>query len=195
MKTKLFFAALLLTITGYAFASSDSSELTTDLRNFNNFSGLILNTPANVILSQGETNSIRIEGEKNMVKDISTKIENGSLIINGHNNHAVTIHVTVQDINLVEVNGDAKVYANGLINSDILLLKVNGSGSIRMDVRTLTVGMIVKGKGKIIVSGSTGDCFSRVIGQGSIYADNLDANRSERIANLPASDKGTAIVQ
>ena len=148
-----------------------------------------------MILSQGETNSIRIEGEKNTVKDISTKIENGSLIIDGNNKHAVTIHVTVQDISLVEVNGDAKVYANGRINSDILLLKVNGSGSIRMDVRTLTVGMIVKGKGKIIVSGCTGDSFSRVIGQGAIYADNLDANRSERIANLPASDKGTTIVQ
>jgi formylmethanofuran dehydrogenase subunit C len=93
------------------------------LRNINNFSGLIVNTPANVILSQGETNSIRIEGEKNTVKEISTKIENGTLIINGHNNHAVTIHVTVQDISLVEVNGDAKVYANGLINSDILLLE------------------------------------------------------------------------
>ena len=195
MKTKLFFAAILITITGYAFASSDSSELTTDLRNFNNFSGLIVNTPANVILSQGEKNSIRIEGEKNMVKDISAKIENGSLIIDGHNNHAVTIHITVQEINLVTVNGEAKVYANGPINSDILLLKVNGNGSIRMDVRTLTVGMIVKGNGKIIVSGSTGDCFSRVIGQGSIYADNLDANRSERIENLPNSDKRTAIVQ
>ena len=142
MKTKFFFAAILLSLTGYAFPSSDSSELATDLRNVNNFSGLIVNTTANVILSQGESNSIRIEGEKDMVKEITTTIENGALIIAGNNNHAITIYVTATDINLVEVNGNAKIYANGLVNSDILLLKVNGSGSIRMDVRTLTVGQI-----------------------------------------------------
>ena len=195
MKTKLFFAALLLSLTGYAIPSSDSSEFATDSRNINSFSGLIVNTSANVILSQGETNSVRIEGEKAMVKDITTNIENGSLVIAGHNNHAVTVYVTVEDISLVEVNGDAKIYANGLINSDILLLKVNGSGSIRMDVRTITVGMIVKGTGKIIVSGSTGDSFSRVIGQGSIYADNLDASKIDRTANLPASEKSSLINQ
>lgn len=195
MKTKLFFAALLLSLTGYAIPSSDSSEFATDSRNINSFSGLIVNTSANVILSQGETNSVRIEGEKAMVKDITTNIENGSLVIAGHNNHAVTVYVTVEDISLVEVNGDAKIYANGLINSDILLLKVNGNGSIRMDVRTITVGMIVKGSGKIIVSGSTGDSFSRVIGQGSIYADHLDASKIDRTANLPSSEKSSLINQ
>ncbi len=195
MKTKFFLAVILLTLTGYAFASSDSSELATDSRNINNFSGLIVNTTANLILTQGESNSVRIEGEKNMVKDISTKIENGSLIISGENNHAVTIYVSVVDISLVEVNGNAKIYANGLINSDILLLKVNGSGSIRMDVRTLTVGMIVKGSGKIIVSGSTGDSFSRVLGQGSIYADNLDARRIDRTTSGPQVEKGSSIAQ
>lgn len=195
MKTKFFFAAILLSLTGYAFPSSDSSELATDLRNINDFSGLIVNTTANVILTQGESNSIRIEGEKSMVKDINTKIENGSLIISGNNNHAVTIYVSAVDLSLVEVNGNAKIYANGLINSDILLLKVNGSGSIRMDVRTLTVGMIVKGSGKIIVSGSTGDSFSRVLGQGSIYADNLDARRIEHATALPQVEKGSSIAQ
>ncbi|HQW00097.1 MAG TPA: DUF2807 domain-containing protein [Bacteroidia bacterium] len=195
MKTKFFFAAILLSLTGYAFPSSDSSELATDLRNVNNFSGLIVNTTANVILSQGESNSIRIEGEKDMVKEITTTIENGALIIAGNNNHAITIYVTATDINLVEVNGNAKIYANGLVNSDILLLKVNGSGSIRMDVRTLTVGMLVKGSGKIIVSGSTGDSYSRVIGQGSIFADNLDARQIDRTASLPQVEKASLIAQ
>ena len=195
MKTKLFFAAILLSFTGFAFASGDSSELSSDLRNTSNFSGLIGNTSANVILSQGETNSIRIEGEKTMVKDITTEVEYGSLIISGHNNHAFTIYVTVQDINLVEVNGNAKIYANGLINSDILLLKVNGSGSIRMDVRTLTVGMIVKGSGKIIVSGSTGESYSKLIGDGSIYTDNLDARKIDRSASLSQAEKVNLINQ
>ena len=195
MKTKLFFAAILLSFTGFAFASGDSSELSSDLRNTDNFSGLIVNNSANVVLSQGDINSIRIEGDKSSMKDITTKVENGTLVISGQNNHAVTIYVTMSDINLVEVNGNAKIYANDLINSDILLLKVNGSGSIRMDVRTLTVGMIVKGSGKIIVSGSTGESYSKLIGDGSIYADNLDARKIDRSASLPQAEKVSLINQ
>ncbi|MBK6397576.1 MAG: hypothetical protein IPF75_04755 [Bacteroidetes bacterium] len=90
MKTKLFFAAILLTITGYAFASSDSSELTTDLRNFNTFSGLIVNTPANDLISRRNKFNPDRRGEEHCKRDFN-KIENGSLIIDGNNNHAVTI--------------------------------------------------------------------------------------------------------
>jgi hypothetical protein len=65
-----------------------------------------------------------------------------------------------------------------------------------MDVRTLTVGMIVKGNGKIIVSGSTGDCFSRVIGQGSISMQTTSMQTEAKKSQMfPAIDKGAVIVQ
>ncbi|MBL0104510.1 MAG: DUF2807 domain-containing protein [Bacteroidetes bacterium] len=186
MKARLLFALILVSITGYAFANNESSELTTSLRTASNFYGVIINTPANVIISQGENTGIKIEGEKHAVAEITTSVNNGALVISGTNNRAVTIYLTVNDLSMVEVNGSARVYANGVINSDMLLLKVNGSGSIRMDVRTLTIGMIVKGSGKIIASGSTGQSFSKVFGSGNIYCSNLDSFDSAR-TTTPAS--------
>ncbi|MBK6445759.1 MAG: hypothetical protein IPF81_10815 [Bacteroidetes bacterium] len=56
----------------------------------------------------------------------------------------------------------------------MLLLKVNGTGSIKLDVRALALGMIVKGTGKIIASGSVGESFVRVFGKGNVYAQGLD---------------------
>lgn len=191
MKTKLFFALILFTLTGYAFASSDSSDYSMDMKSASDFTGIIVNNSANVIVTQGEINSVRIEGEKSEVKDVQTEIRNGAITISGTNTHAVTIYITIQDLNLVEVNGSAKIYANGVINSDIILMKVNGSGSIRMDVRALTVGMVVRGSGKIIASGSTGDCFSKVHGSGSIFAGNLDKVKPMVKAASTTADHGT----
>jgi hypothetical protein len=186
MKARLLFAMILVSITGYAFANNESTELTTDLRTASNFYGVIINTSANVIISQGEISSVKIEGEKKAVDEITTSVNNGALSISGNNNRPVTIYLTVNDLSMVEVNGSARVYANGVINSDMLLLKVNGNGSIRMDVRTLTIGMIVKGSGKIIASGSTGESFSKVFGTGNIYCSNLDSFASDRKV-VPAS--------
>jgi formylmethanofuran dehydrogenase subunit C len=142
-------------------------------------------------LSQGEKASVRIEGRTRDVEKIVARIENGSLIISGSNNVPVTVYVTVEELNRVEVNSSAKVYSGQVINSDILLLKVNGSGSIKLDVRTLSLGMIVKGKGKIVVSGSTGDSFARILGDGRILTSNLDAYSSR----MEISKANTAYVK
>lgn len=182
MKTKLFLAFLLISLTGYVYASSDSVEFANDNRSLKEFSGIIINSTANVIVSQGDGTSIRIEGDKNDVQATTSEVINGTLTIFGTNSTPVTIYITTRDLNLIEVNSNARVYARGVINSDVLLMKVNGNGSIKMDVRTITVGMMIKGEGRIIVSGSTGDSFSKIIGKGVIYTTNLDS-RSLSLGN------------
>ena len=152
-----------------------ANEVTTVNRQVGNFYGIVVNTTANVILTQGEKTSVRIEGRGRDIEKTEASIVNGSLVINGRNNVPVTIYITVEELNRVEVNSTARIYANGIIHSDILVLKVNGNGSIRMDVRALSLGMIVNGKGKIIVSGSAGESYARMFNGGRILTSNLDA--------------------
>ena len=139
-------AAIVSLATNVLADNAAANDVSSVDRAVGNFYGLIVNTNANVILTQGEKASVRIEGRTRDVEKIVARIENGSLVISGSNNVAVTVYVTVEELNRVEVNSQAKVYSGQVINSDILLLKVNGSGSIKLDVRTLSLGMIVKGK-------------------------------------------------
>lgn len=179
IKSLTLVATVIVSLATAAFAAdASSSEFTSVDRSPGNFYGLIVNTHANVILSQGEKASVRIEGKRKDIDKTELRIHNGSLIISGTNNIPVTVYVTVEEINRVEVNSTARVYAGEVINSDILFLKVTGNGSIKMDVRALSLGMVVKGKGKIIISGSAGDTYSRILGDGRIYAGNLDSYSS-----------------
>lgn len=189
-------SAVLIGLSAITFASNESSELTTTTYDLGKFYGLIVNSNANIILTQGEHNSIRMEGNKRELKDIKATVENGALTIIGGNNYPVNIYISAEELNLIEINGSARVFAKGCINSEILLLKVNGSGSMKVDVRALTVGMIVNGSGKIIVSGSSGESYVRVLGTGNVFTENLDSFSisEERIALInsnPISKRST----
>jgi formylmethanofuran dehydrogenase subunit C len=175
MKTTILLSAAIIGISAFAFATNETNELSTTSYDPGKFYGIIVNSGANIILSQDDHNSIRMEGNSKEIDAISTQVENGALVINGSNSRSVNIYISVEDLSLIEINGSARVFSIGSINSDILLLKVNGNGSMKVDVRTLTVGMIVKGGGKIIVSGNTGESYSRIYGSGNIYSDNLDS--------------------
>lgn len=176
MKTTLMISAVLIGVSAITFAANESSELSSSSSyDPGKFYGLIVNSNANIILTQGDHNSIRLEGSKREVKDVKATIENGALTINGGNNYPVNIYISAEELNLIEINGSARIYTTGSVNSDILLLKVNGNGSMKINVRALTVGMIVKGSGKIIVSGSSGESYARIFGTGNIYTDHLDS--------------------
>lgn len=184
MKTKLFLAASMISIA--ACASPANAEAANEKMNTNvleDFYGLVLDAPANVILEQGEQSTIRFEGVEKDVNHTDVKIENGNLVISGSNSNPVTIYITVKEINLIEINGNSRLYSSEVINSDLLLLKVNGSGSIRLDVRSLSLGMLIKGSGKIIASGSTGTSYSRIYGTGKVITTDLDAFESREESN------------
>jgi len=175
MKPTSILSMLLLTLSAVTVACNDSSAAIENRITGNAFYGLILRSNAQVILTQGDETSVRVEGDNKSVADIKTSIQNGALVIEGKNSVLVTVYVTMGEISLVEVDGTGKIFSNQMISSDMLLLKVIGSGTINLDVRSLTLGMIVRGNGKIYAKGSTGDSYVKVIGSGEVMALNLDS--------------------
>lgn len=176
----------LLTLSSFIASGCETAAATSVIENRtmnNTFYGLILKTNAQVILSQGMEPSVRIEGDRENVSSVQTSVENGALVIDGNNTIPVTVYVTVDEINLIEVDGAGKIFSNQPINSDLLLLKVSGSGLINVDIRALSLGMIVKGSGRINAQGSTVDSYVRVMGSGKVISKCLDSIKSETEAN------------
>ena len=181
-----FVAVVMLSLATFVFAGCESaSAITSENRTVcADFFGLILRSNANVILSQGKETSVRIEGDARNISSIETSLDNGALVISGKNETPVTIYITMNDINLIEVDGNGKIYSNDIINSDMLLIKVIGNGSINVDIRSLSLGMIVRGNGKIYVKGSTGDSFTRITGSGKVVSMNLDSFKTTSEVNI-----------
>ena len=177
MKTRLALTALMIvSLSTFVIGCTASSATASEIRNVGqNFYGIILNGNANVYLTQGDENVIRVEGNTANTEEVTTAVSNGALVINAGQLRNVNVYVTITDINLIQVNGAGAIRATSTLNSDMLLMKVSGTGVISADVRALSVGMIINGGGKIYAGGITGDSFVKVKGTGQVISMNLDS--------------------
>ena len=179
MKTRFALVALVsLAFSTFVLGCNSSSAASSEIRTVDqNFYGIILNGNANVYITQGEFNMVRVEGNDENTEEVKTSVSNGALIINAGALRNVNVYVTMTDINLLQVNGAGIIRATSTVNSDMLLLKISGTGIISADIRALSVGMIINGGGKIYAGGVTGDSFVKVLGNGQVISRNLDSLR------------------
>jgi len=197
MKTNLIIVAFAIAVmTSTVFGCSDANAVSSEIRLVNqNFYGIILNGNANVYLSQGDANSVTVQGKRENVDEVTTSVSNGMLVINSGDLRNVTIYVSMTDINLLQVNGNGVINAQTTINSDMLLMKVLGDGIINADVRTLSLGTIINGNGKIYVHGITGDSFVKIKGDGKVVTANLDSLRNTYSEIISANYEQKKMVQ
>jgi hypothetical protein len=178
MKTRFTLVALVLAMSALTISCTSSSAASSEIRNVDQkFYGIILNGNANVFLTQGDANTVRVEGMEELTQDVTTSVSNGALIINAGALRNVNVYVTMSDISLIQVNGSGMIKATSTVNTDMLLLKISGTGIISADIRALSVGMIINGGGKIYAGGITGDSFIKVKGNGQVINMNLDSLR------------------
>jgi hypothetical protein len=177
MKTRSALVALVMVaMSTFVFGCSPTVAASSDIRTLDQkFYGIILNGNANVYLTQGDISTVRVEGIDELAEQVGTSISNGALIINAGSLRNVNVYVTMSDVNLLQVNGSGIIRATSTINSDMLLMKISGTGTISADVRALSLGMIINGGGKIYAGGITGDSFVKVKGSGEVVSMNLDS--------------------
>ncbi len=174
MKAALLISSVIVGLSAIALAGNLTNQNNETIVKPGKFYGLIVNSGSNVILTQGDENTYKIEGDKSEVEKISAEVENGALVIRAADVNHSTIYVTVKDINLIDVSGNGRVFVIGSIRSDIVLLKVNDHGSICADVQVMKVGLLARDSGKIIVSGRASESLVKLSGEGIIYKNGLD---------------------
>jgi len=116
------------------------------------FSGLDLNIDADVYLTQGTEQSVRVEGQRNMLDILRTDVRDGRLSIkfdyrgNLESHDAIRVYITLPTLTSVSVSGSGQVQGEGLWGVQDLSLNVNGSGGINFpqlgarDLRTSIAG-------------------------------------------------------
>jgi hypothetical protein len=121
---------------------------------------------------QSDVNSVKVVNAN--ASEVKTNIVNGVLVINTGTLRNADIYVTMDEVNLLQVNGNGMIRAISTINSDMLQLKVKGNGMIYADVRALSLAMTINGNGKIYVGGVAGESLTRIVGDGSVVNTDLD---------------------
>jgi hypothetical protein len=192
---------LFLLVTAFAFSCTAPvmcGEIIKETRNVGPFSSISLTLSADVYLTQGATQKVEIEGDKNSLEEIETLVTGEVLKIGtknrfGGNIGNVTIYITVPEINGLSVAGSGDITAKSGLKTDEMDLAVSGSGSIHIkDLNVREISATITGSGNIdIASGQAQSELDVVItGSGSFSGEGFAADE----ADITITGSGSAAV-
>jgi hypothetical protein len=159
-----------------------SDTVITEQRSASGFTGIDVSTFGNVILSQGDSESITIRGSDNLVPIIKTSVRNGVLVIETDENINVTginrenvptYTIMVKDLSSLMISGAAEAEMDRLTTSK-LEITMSGAGQFVLDQLTAeSVNILLSGLGNVEVSGEAATARVEISGAGSVKAGDL----------------------
>lgn len=170
-----------------------SGELKEESRNVANFSRILLALPADVTLTQGNTESLTVSADDNLLPLMTTRVDNGELVIEGDKNrgfstrNSIKIRLSVRSLGGITIKGSGDIHGDQL-NTDKFDLAILGSGDVRFkSIRADQFKLSIKGSGDVTV----GTLDSKLVdvsiqGSGDIRLPSLQA----RTVNFSVNGSG-----
>ena len=139
-----------------------------------------------VQITPGSETTLKIEGDDNLIKHITTENEDGVLLIKmeDHINYStdskLVVYITTPRLQSVSVSGSGNISTKGKFSgSDKLKVSVSGSGDADLEINTPKVEASIAGSGNIKVVGETQDLIVRIAGSGNFNGETLKAENAE----------------
>jgi hypothetical protein len=187
---------------GLAGGIPGSGNVLTESRETGAFEAIAIEYPgAEIIVQQGDKETVEIEADDNLLPQLSTEVLSGTLTIKNvetdwkamvNPSKPVKINITARDLTAIILSapvGDLKV--NDL-QSGTLKLVVSGGAQVRLNgIQVDLLDSVLSGAGDIQASGKADEIKLILSGLGSFNAADLKSNR----ADIELSGMGDATVR
>jgi hypothetical protein len=175
-----------------------SGNVVTETRKVSGFDSVSVSYPAQVLIRQGSTESLKIEAEDNLLPNLKTQVKNGTLEIfyrreNGkHVNPTKTVKITIvaQDLNDVEFTSAGELIIENF-ETNSLDVSLSGAGNVNLnEVAVEELTMSLSGAGSAAASGTTDSLDVSISGFGDFRGKELHGKN----ARVDISGAGSATV-
>lgn len=162
-----------------------SGNIVTVERAVSGFTSVEIDMGANLALTQGDSEGLTIEADDNLMDYITTRVENGRLIISLPDNtnisatQPIALQLNFVDLGAIRINGRSDITGEDL-QLDALEIDFHGSGSTRLSGTIDRQTISVFGQATIANFGVSSDAVNVTIaGNGTVEVDvanTLDVN-------------------
>ena len=158
-----------------------SGNVVSQTREVNGFDAVSISYPAEVLIKQGNAESLKIEAEDNLLPNLKTQVKNGTLEIfykreNGkHVNptKSVKITIVVKDLNNVDFTSAGNLIIDNL-KTNALNVSLSGAGDIKLNKVTVKgLSVSLSGAGSMSASGTADDLSLNISGFGDFKGGDL----------------------
>jgi hypothetical protein len=153
-------------LTAVMLAGVSSVFADTQDRHLSGFRAISESGSFDIYITQGNTESVKVEAPANIIDKIITEVNGDVLKIHEKNEHfnwgsifsgnhkKIAVYITVKNIRAISLSGSGDAFFKDGLTADRLELKTSGSGDMlgRVNVKTLETG--ISGSGDIKLSGS-----------------------------------------
>ena len=159
-----------------------TKKLNGEQRNVSGFKGVSSSGSYNVKITMGSKESLRLEGDEDVIKEIETVVEDGILKIKNKKHFdrtwrsskgKVNIYITAKTLNSITLSGSGDISVDGLVKSNRLTNTLSGSGSISLSTAAEEYIGTISGSGEITVSGKADKANIKIGGSGDFKGRNF----------------------
>jgi len=175
--TRILFAIIIIALVNVAVKAADIED-----RHLSGFNAINLSASYDVYITQGATESVRVEAARDEQDRIITEVHGGVLNISGKQHGGLhwdwggkkrVVYVVAKDINNISISGSGDVYFKGGINTNAMRIKVTGSGDITGRLNAKMLDVQISGSGDIHLSGRADVSNVHVSGSGDFSGRDL----------------------
>lgn len=161
-----------------------SGNVATETRDVSGFDSVQVDYPARVLISQGASESLKVEAEDNVLPGLKTEVKGDVLRIyyksqdGEHVNPTkmAVITITVTDLAALDFSSAGEAVVEG-VQSDDLSVSLDGAGNVKLNeiaVKDLSVNL--SGAGSTTASGTADNLSLNISGFGSFNAKDLQCS-------------------
>jgi hypothetical protein len=173
-----------------------SGKVTTQDFQVSDFDRLSFSGIGNIIITQGDTESLKVEAESNVIERLEISSGGKKLKIGFKNNFfniiptkPVNFYLSVKDLREISMSGVGSIKCDNLATDD-LSIDSSGAGSVDMNLTTTVLEVALSGAGKVNLAGQTQSQSIDISGAGSYSAKEFTSKDCE----VSISGLGRAIV-
>lgn len=152
-----------------------------ETRSVNSFSRIDLETDADVILTQGSSQQVRVEAQRNILNVLKTEVNGDELRIDfdrvnilGHD--PIKVYITVPALTQVRVSGSSHVWSTTPWTAASCAIDLAGSGRVELPFAQATgLRTTISGSGEVRLSGTAQNHNITISGSGQVAAYDLAA--------------------
>jgi hypothetical protein len=180
----MFFLAGLLSITGLFAACSTitggirgDGNVLKETRNVSGFTAIDVSGAFDIILKQGDMESLVVEADANLLPVVRTEVVAGKLIIDTkkpiHNVTTMKVYITFKSIDKIDVSGAVDISTENRINVPELSIDASGASDSKLELGVKILKLDCSGASKIKLNGFSTEVKMDLSGASDIFAYDL----------------------
>lgn len=186
-RTKMTGIALLSALTVFTSQAQQT-------RPVGDFTGIKAGDAFSIVISQAESNSLKVDAEESVQPQIKTEVKEGILHIsadgNIKTNKPMVLTIGIRNLNSLDISGSADVKSENQLTVDKLNIESSGAGDVHLDVKATEVKTRISGAGDVSLKGTAQNLDASISGAGELKSSNLEVDK----AKVKVSGAGSAKV-